>query len=566
MAIIIIANIPDTSNQVQPVQTSPSTAPLTDPQSTLPPLKAPILAPKPTKPTKPVVQPEAENAFYGKLNSLIDGFKKANPEDQSQWIDAVSNFEFDSGGGFLSIGDWLASKMTARSPEEAQNDAQLLIWKGLKNVKPNGNLIGWLKAALPHERHTGLSDLSSIDSERFKRAFSYLRPYLMFLKNPESPEAGARPIDDDILLEYDRQAISAGEAAYKQANRSYFKDSVLDQATGKTRLQFAREEFEKAVSAIDPKWLKGSNKEAVFADAKRILKQMNPQYVSLMENESSPYWFTSEMFAPRGIGKELLDIAWDKMRAGSNLSLDAENAETGDTAHDAISTEQFEQFKNRNKEFTTRDKKTIIEEAPYEYLNLFDDDPEQQEKIQDRLPAIQPFVPVKDRGGNVITDGDKRMKMAENPEFEKNVLSIIERLYGSGSPPRRILDENGRPKIVSKQIEQTTKDALWRIGQFYAKSLSDDRDESKRADELGRELGPYLTQPLAFKHYDGPPLREKQQYAFALREVMLDIMEFLGNDKNYAALTQSGQKAVAVLKREIRTAALLLISDIIAGE
>lgn len=536
MRIIIVADTPD-QGAAPAVDAVPSDV-VSRPQE---------MKPVPAAPAKPVPPPAkpVDKAAYDKLNALISQFKNAKPEDQSSWIDAVSNFRLHEATGGPTIQNWLASQMVGKTPEDAQSEAQILIWKALKNFKPGGEFIGWLKAALPHVKHVGLSDLSGLESDRFKKAFSYIRPYLLFLKNPEFPEAGSKPIDDDILALYDAGKMSEGEAAEAQAKRSHFNDKI-DPKTGKTRVQFAREEFEnKAHEYFGLNSTKGGNREMVFSEVKKRLKDVDPQYVQKMEDKNSDYWLTSDMYAPRGIGKEILNIAWDKARSGNDVSMDLQNPETEGRLSESIPSESLERFKARHKNPAKRENRPIIQDAPSQYMEMFED-PEDRERLEERLPQIQPF--------HVTMEGNKA-KWDPNPEFEKTLRTIVEDLYGFGGES---IPEG------PKSVEQRTQEAFHAIGNFYADSLRDQRPENVRLKDLETKLAPLIKDPLILRHHEGSKLKGMQQYAFALREVMLDIMEYLANDKNYAMLKrQLGQGTVAEMKRRIRTAAILCISHLL---
>lgn len=572
-------------------------------------------------PAPEIEPPKTGDPFYSGINKLTQDYQTAPDSLKKEDIlQEIYNYPM----GNDSVGSWLAYNYRKFHPQaseqEALQQARIQIWQGIdqeyrnhpenaaqrgRELNPVTNIIGWLKDQIKlWGRRSQTQNKINWESDRFTEYEAYLKPFMIGVRDHTDK------INPDLLEQVDSGAMKPEQAAWAQYKRNVWNDQV-DPQTGKTRIENAKAAFQQQVDGLysgqinevkakiqgllekfpdslrqaDPKAKKTFDK--MLKDVMRTVprsidvKSLNPlnvgvkidgetsfnQYKKMLGNpefsdQKSPLFLNGTMFQERA-SPEMLNQMWTSLNSGPTQSVDTQDADSEQRGYDLSSDEghALQRLQDAGPLNEER-KKMIIEQAPEEFLAEYNDDPEIQQKIQDRLHLIQPFVPAKDKMGNPIMDGN-RPRTVKNPAFKQAIDSIINSMYGTGSKPRRVLDERGRPKSTPR-AEERTKDALYQIGQFYANSIDDTRDEQVRLKELERSLAPYVQEPLALRHYDGPPLKASQQYALALREVMLDIMDYLGNDKAASTLESSlGRSMVAEFKSWIRTATFLYINRII---
>lgn len=553
--------------------------------------------------------PKAGDPFFSGINKLTQDYQGASdPQKKNDLIEEIYNYPMGNG----TVGSWLAHTYTKYHPQsrdEAEQQARILIWNGIdqeyrnnpenlsnrgRELKPVENIIGWLDDQM---KLWGKRDMTKSktgpESDRFTEYQAYLKPLMIGVRDHTDK------IAPDLLEKVDNGQMKPEQAAWSQFKRNTWNDQ-LDPQTGKTRIETAKAVFQQRVDGLyagqieevkaklqplieraktDPKVKKNFDKmlKDVMRTVPRFIeiKSMDPLQVGTrVESETefnqfrkmlgapefndpkNPLYLTGTMFTERA-SADMLSQMWSALNSGPNQSVDTQDQDVGEGRGYEPSTEDGHLLPKMQDAgpLTQERKKTIIEDAPETFLSEFNDDPEIMQGIEKNLHLIQPYVPVRDKAGNIVMDRARPQTM-KNPKFRQNIESITQSLYGHGSMPRSITDERGRPRPIPKPTDDRTKEALFLIGQFYANSIDDNRDEHTRLKELERNLAPYVQQPLALQHYEGPPLKGSQQYALALREVMLDMMKHIGTDHNIEA---------AQFRSWIRTATFLYINKIIGA-
>lgn len=596
MAIVIIATFP-ADNPAVPAQPVAPAAP----QPVAPPKPPLAHTPAPAQSAQPAAPTQPSNDLAGLLNSLSARYQQADEFGRDDLIKETLALPMGQG----TLGSWLTHQYMSINPnaDQAASEAQIAVWKAFNAGDPTrllGNNI--VKDVAGYD--LGKTKMTP-ESNRYKKHLATMEPLMRAVQNRD-----ATTIDKDLLDDVDNGVLEPQDAAWKQYKRKTWNDTE-DPATGKSRIDTAKQMLQQAVDKLysGPISELKAKVEDLVAKAKvdpmvkkkfdQHLKDVSKRYPRHIQVKSvdpvevgvpiesredfnaynnmlgkpkefndpkSPYYLSGDMVESR-MTPEMLSKMWGELNLGPTTSIDTQEMEAGEGYGYNPSTEEGHALPKLQDQgnFSDKKKKMIIEQAPEEFLAEYNDDPEIQQKIQDRLHLIQPYVPVRDKAGNPIMDGN-RPRTAKNPQFKQAIESIVNSMYGPGSMPRRVLDERGKPKSTPK-AEERTKDALFQIGQFFANSVDDQRDEQMRLKELERSLAPYTQEPLALKHYDGPPLKASQQYALALREVMLDMMDYLGNDKVAGALEQQLGRAPAVaeFKRWLRTATFIYINRIIGA-
>lgn len=560
------------------------------------------VAPPQAKPAKPVVSPEEYRTqrpeFFEDAKNMAAQYQQADPSMRESLLEQFYAMPM----GKSTVGRWLTSLYMNILPnkDQAQQEARLQIWNALEKGGSVENIFGYLSDFIKGQARTDLGkEKKGFSADRYNKALATMKPYLTAVQNHD-----ATMINPDLLERIDNGEISPQDAAFEQYKRTAWND-VPDE-NGVSRVDKAKAAWEEAIKRLEaPKYqemkramdqykakiaAEPARRKKLEEDAKKVANGFHPLILksgypnfdigvkplstrqevdgykkeimargaqagldpAKYVQEGQPYYLSGDMVESR-ITPEMLSKMWESMGAGPSVSADAQEMEMGEGFGYNPSTDEGHNIEKLRSTvpMTEVQKKTIMDEAPYSFLQEFEDDPETQRKVEERIPAIKPTINI---------DG----RPAKNPSFKPAIMSIINSLYGPSSPPRT--NPRGKPIAATPQQEANTKAALRAVGDFYASTLDKEFQNMKESDRLKKlesELEPFVAQPLAFKHYaDEFPLKGREQMKMAMREVMLDILNYLGNDSTYQQLQNQlgGMKAVAEFERWIRTASFVYIN------
>jgi len=257
------------------------------------------------------------------------------------------------------------------------------------------------------------------------------------------------------------------------------------------------------------------------------------------DESPNPYWLSADMLAQTS--PEVLGELWSKV--------------TGRPAEETISEEPLGQYEDSRLRTHPLRK---IEDSPNHVLeNIFDSildnkevKPRDRQTIKDRLDLILPY--------KVDPTGQSQ----KNPAFKKAMEYVINQLYGPDS----------KPLFNNRMLDDNTKHVLQLIGQDFANKFSradalDTRFKNTELEEAIKERLP----DMGFRHVDKgliqyiDPDETEQMQSIAMGEMMSDILNFIRDNKHYQELLNisGSHKAVAELKRVIRTASFLALSKLI---
>lgn len=604
MPIIILADIPDPNSPNQGIQAPP--APVVE----APPAPTPAPAPAKRKPV-PAAEGElkeldtvADDKFYGELNNLMAAFKQSGDDlTKEQVLRQVYNYPF----GGSTIGGYFLYKVLplmnatpdqkAEAREDAKSEVMFMIWKALEKTQPGGKIIGTLKNEFLATKKKIIQERSSgnVEGGRFTEAKGDLDPYFETLRNPAQVGHNAKPVDPDILQKVEAGQLPPWVAAFEQFKRDKWGDVPDESGVG--RIERSKQAIENAVRDIVGRWKPTAQfarppilldgPKAVFpigddrgklSVAKQFLQAFGPEHGVDVKPfmKKGPYFLSEEMVTPRKTD-ETLKMLWDKTSQG-NVSAGQDGEERGNSegpyAYNPSTEEGNILNKVRDNVFTEEDRRKSLENSPFAYLEHFEDRPALKNKIEQRMPIIMPFVPKKDKMGNPVmekmvgTDEDGSKKIFENPAYEKNkdfskaISTVVDNLYGPQVPSDRLFGRS-----MDAETAERTKQVLHAVGKYYIQSaMGEDQVQLQKA--LHAAIGPLLEQPLAIRHTPSDMTRSftgQQKLGLAFRDVMVDMMEYLANNKYYNELvSQVGKKAVAAAQRFIRTAEFTIVAKIIA--
>lgn len=601
MAIIIIADtLEEPQSQTLPVGQK------AQPAIEQPALKQPVQPSPPSGKTPPKEVSPVRQSFYDEINRLLAKYKQ-QPNDNIAL--KIMNLKLPEGAAAgQKIKDWLsnvfqrtlASKGVKVSPEEGETASFDAILSMLRNAEP-GALTGYLISAIEggamhylRKRFSGEKNISGNVSE----GYGGLRDYFTFFLDPEkqkemlsNPRKMKGKIDSDLLQKVNNGEMKPQYAAAEQHRRDKFNDEVVNPETGERRTQIAKDmfikEYQSALSNTNPEVIKSIlqkleqeqlkrvkikrklppitlppipfRNDREYFIARNILEHLNPQSVAKYDDKKSPLWLNGPMWDYSRVGEKGIDARWD--HAKNELSgAGRQNVHGVEETPANISTEGPKFSDQAKKNYTVKD---LLDSTYEDILSSFED-PEDQQIIEERMQLVRPEIAEHHEG--IDSHGERVVNITtrKNPDFKRTIENIIENLYGAGSPQRMV---GTRPVSATPDGENRTKELLYLIGMSFANRFDStptgylDTNIDQQINSIMSGGGIYFQHIQPKNHTD---MDNNRVYAFAVREIMEDVLLYLRDDENYNGLVQELRNKAAEFITSLKKFAFITIAKIIA--
>lgn len=596
MKIIIAADLPLDPAAESVMTPEPVVQPQPEPVQPQAPQPSPV--PK-AKAPKPKQNQDQLNNFYDKIDAIHRKFKETN--DMSL-IEVAANEINPEGRSLIQyLGGLYYFKASRRNvnltPEDAEAAAYRALMSAFRAAAP-GRIVKYIMQNLHNEMSEDRDLTSQQSSLRSDIRYRQLKDYLRWLARPELREYSGEPgqIDNDIMAKINKpdengEIFTQAHAANEMYRRNKFKDHPVEgDPHGRRRVEFAFDSFvdyynqvfqsekshwEQQLAAMTPEQRAVfARKEFKFRDRWDLLNVDPPHIAPKINTEvdlsarmkelkaqggdlsvfkppaqgaDNPYWLSPEMMKRRD-SKDLADL-WARISndvAGrQSVSIDDSNTGLQHISDEAKKPHPLQ---------TVVDSPNNVLESIYNSILENKDAPmtnENRQLIKNRLNTILPFI-----------DGPAG-KAKKNPNFKKTFEYILEKLYGPTS----------KPMFKNRVTDDVTKYVLHEIGKDLASKFTkaDALENRFRNTELEEAIQEYLPN-IGVRHVAKDmvdtidPEESEQMQSVAMGELMMDILNFIRDNKNYQEIMNlaGGHKAVAELKAFVRTANFLVNSRIIA--
>jgi len=262
-----------------------------------------------------------------------------------------------------------------------------------------------------------------------------------------------------------------------------------------------------------------------------LINLLPPELKAKYTDEHSPYYLTGSMLVPKAHPKNIWDGILQKNKMEST-SLDVRPEESGGP----VSLEDASWKLQREK---AREEPGEEESVPL--------------SMKDAYTQI-----LKDQEGNIEEEGkiEPRLNILTNtPNIKPAFQKIIENLYGINSPPL----------FKDIEVDSFMKNILRQAAMIFVKNQISKKEDKNLTSSLITSL---KKDPDLFEsRYSGEVTNIYQMAQIAIKEVMIDAMQYIANDNNYQELQRLvGSKLAAMLVQIIRKAAFVATSRLLAFE
>ena len=268
---------------------------------------------------------------------------------------------------------------------------------------------------------------------------------------------------------------------------------------------------------------------------------------NLWANKGSRYWLDPEMLG--SVSQNQIPSIKQFMRHPRSVSMDAPIGGEEDAMSFQVSDQDVEGGAEDMPEEEGISGKEPLPASPRHEFKNYDPD------------AFIPLLPPEKQ--EAAKEFEDYIKPEENPKFKRIIRFITDQLYEPSGLPRNSVEE--RTRQVLAEVGKFYSNIKWsRASQDFRRN---ERENGKASTATFWSLEPLLGEPLKLKHSEDKGYYEpRDRYGMALREVVLDILNFISDPESQVAIEQEfGPLAMVHAKAAIgivRTAAFVLVSNL----